>query len=331
VKRTNAFGGALLGLAIALTSSARSARALAAGPADTDEVDLVDGTALRGRITQQAVGSYVVIQTDDGRVQSIPWSQIKRVSASAPPVPPLPPPANAVSPIGPPVPASPPPPPPAPATPATPNVDLRSELGARLGYSFASGDYLSGLPIGSPSASALAPGISGGIPITLDLGMRIARAVYVGAFASYAVLMTTCPAAAPGDTLTCDGHDVRAGIDAQIHFIPSGSVDPWVGFGFGHDWLTVNLSGGPSGSAGASVRQTLDGWNFADLMVGVDLHVTRGLALGPYLEATSGSFASASASASGGGAASQSQSSDISNQSSHQWFTLGVRGTYEVL
>jgi len=62
---------------------------------------------------------------------------------------------------------------------------------------------------------------------------------------------------------------------------------------------------------------------------GVDFRVGKGGGLGPYLELTSGNFASASASVTG----SQSMSASIgaSSQSSHQWVTLGVRGTYEVL
>jgi hypothetical protein len=40
-----------------------------------DAVALVDGTVLEGHITQQVPGSFVVIQTRDGRVQSVPWSE----------------------------------------------------------------------------------------------------------------------------------------------------------------------------------------------------------------------------------------------------------------
>ena len=53
----------------------------------------------------------------------------------------------------------------------------------------------------------------------------------------------------------------------------------------------------------------------------------KGLGLGPYVELTSGNFASASVS----GTNVTSQSSDLSSQSSHQWVTLGARGTYEAL
>jgi hypothetical protein len=107
-------------------------------------------------------------------------------------------------------------------------------------------------------------------------------------------------------------------------------VDPWVGVGIGHEWLELDLSAsGGSGSSQAS--ETFEGWNFADLMFGLDFHTGPSAAIGPYFEVTSGSFTSVSASASSTGSSTTSASADISSQSSHQWFTLGVRGTYEAM
>jgi hypothetical protein len=142
------------------------------------------------------------------------------------------------------------------------------------------------------------------------------------------VLATSCLQANPSYSITCDGHDIRAGIDAQVHVLPRGAVDPWFGVGIGHDWLTVGVSASGQGNS-ATLSQTLDGWNFAHFMFGLDFHMGKGGGLGPYLELTSGNFASTSAS--GTGSQSMSQSIDGSSQSSHQWVTLGARGTYEVL
>lgn len=328
---TNALSAAaaLLAAAVSLTTSSL---ALAAGPAQ-DEVDLLDGSTLHGKVTQQVPGSYVVIETDDGHVESVPWSQIKRVSASAAPPTPVPAPASPAS-GSPPATAtaasasahSPEPP----TSPVDREPELHFELGARVGYAFASGDYVAGAPIGNASIDGGVPAIRGGIPVTFDLGMRLGKYVYLGGFVSYASLSTTSPQPPPGYTIHSDGHDVRGGIDAQIHFIPRGKVDPWVGFGFGHEWLTVAMSATASDGTSATNQQTLDGWNFGDVMLGLDLRVAEGLALGPYLEFTSGSFGSESVSQTGGGST-QSGSVDISSTSPHQWFTLGVRGTFEAL
>jgi hypothetical protein len=326
---------AFVGVACASTATVTRAHAQGGG----DEVDLVDGTALHGKITQQVPGSYVVIQTSDGQVESVSWSQVRRVKASGAPLPASPPPSQ-------PLPAPPPPAPP-PAAPvlttvtpaasaaapdATPTAtpishgEVRFEMGARLGYAFASGDYASGTSLTSVSTGE--PGVSGGGAITLDLGTRISRYVYVGGFFSYALLATSCIPADPGFQLSCDAHDIRGGIDAQVHVLPRGAVDPWFGFGLGHEWLNVSVTATGQGTGVAS--QTLEGWNFGHFMLGVDMRLGKGVGLGPYLEVTSGNFASTSMSVTGG-SQTMSQSSDISNQSSHQWVTLGVRGTYEVL
>jgi hypothetical protein len=47
--------------------------------------------------------------------------------------------------------------------------------------------------------------------------------------------------------------------------------------------------------------------------------------------AVPGSFTSLSQSTSGTGLTPSTVSGDIGSQSSHQWLTLGLRGTYEVL
>lgn len=48
-----------------------------------DELTLVDGSVLRGKISQQALGSHVVISTLDGRTHTIPWSQVAHVETAA--------------------------------------------------------------------------------------------------------------------------------------------------------------------------------------------------------------------------------------------------------
>jgi hypothetical protein len=163
-----------------------------------------------------------------------------------------------------------------------------------------------------------------------DLGVRIARFVFIGGFFQYGVLGTSCLTPSAGVTITCSGHDMRAGVETLFHIVPRGAIDPWIGIGFGHEWLQLNASAS-AGSANASESLTFDGWNFADLSVGFDFHVAdSGVGVGPYFELTSGNFTSLSQSVTGTGLSPTSGSSDISAQSSHQWFTLGVRGTFEV-
>ncbi len=315
-------------ICVASLSVAASAHA----QANDDEVDLVDGSVLHGRVTAQVPGSYVVVQTPEGKTESIPWSQVKRVSASIAPTTSAPasPPATA------PAPAPSPSPAPVPTEEQRGDVEVAHsrrvpvhfEGGLRLGYSFSSGDYESGLPIGSASDDAAAPGISGAVSIGGELGARIAHVVFLGGFFHYGLLGMSCiDPPANGVLVTCSGHDIEAGVETIIHLAPRATVDPWIGFGFGHEWLQVTVS--ESGAQTATVTQTLDGWNFADLSLGLDFHVRDSVGIGPYVELTSGSFTSDSASATVAGT-SAAASSDISDQSSHQWFTLGVRGTFDL-
>lgn len=291
--------------------------------ASMDEVDLVDGTVLQGRIVQQTPGSLVVIQTDDGRVQSVPWSQVKRVSAMAPAV---------VAPLAAPAPspaaAAPPPAvitsdstPDAPrATPFVPPT-VHFELGARLGYMVGAGSYASGMQLTAASPSVGLGGTTGGFPIVADLGVRIGTHVFFGGFAQYGDMSTSC--FSPGNlTVSCSAHDVRAGLELQLHAQPRGGIDPWAGFAIGHDWLTTKAAG--SDSSSDVVQYTFDGWDLADLMVGVDFRSAGGLGVGPYFEFTSGSFGNVS-----GGTPGSSGSLSISSTASHQWFSVGVRGTFE--
>lgn len=338
--RTKNFTFAVSALTLAAACSASS---IARAQAVEDEVTLLDGTTLRGQITQQSVGQYVVIRTIDGRGESIPWSQIKRVSALAAPSPalapapaPAPAPTLVLAPAATPmlaarVPSEPSPERDEPAASHDSGKELpvHLELGARTGYSFSDGDYANGVPIGSPSR--LLPGTTGGLPIVLDLGVRIGKRVYFGAFFQYAFLATSCPKvdSTLATTASCGGHDLRGGIAVQLHLAPRGSIDPWIGFGVGHEWLTNNVAASASDGSSANLSYTLHGWDVADAMVGVDLHTRGGFAFGPYAEVTSGSFASASKTLTGSGQGA-SDSTDITATSAHQWFTVGLRGTFEI-
>jgi hypothetical protein len=203
-------------------------------------------------------------------------------------------------------------------------------MGARLGYSLGGGSYASGVSFTGADSTNGTAGISGGVPIAVDIGARIGKYVFVGAFAEYAFLTSACFSPGSGITLSCSSHDVRGGIEAQIHLRPRAGVDPWFGLAFGHDWLTQKLSLS-EGSASATGSTTFDGWNLVDVMFGVDFRTAGGLGFGPYLEMTSGNFSNMSTSSSGTGAASQSASASIAAQSSHQWFILGARGTFEAM
>jgi hypothetical protein len=204
------------------------------------------------------------------------------------------------------------------------------ELGARLGY---------GIPMGEASEDAdLSDRISGMVPLQLDLGYRVSPAFSIGGYVMYGVgfpgddLSRICDAAEdfPGGSASCSARDVRLGVQAQYHFQPKKKLDPWLGAGFGYEWLTLgsDLSGGglrEDSSTGVK------GWEFINLQAGLDFKVAPGLALGPFLSFSIAEYSSFSFSCSGNACGGiTSASGDIDNEASHQWLLLGVRGTFVV-
>ncbi|HEY8088821.1 MAG TPA: hypothetical protein VIF09_13270 [Polyangiaceae bacterium] len=145
---------------------------------------------------------------------------------------------------------------------------LHFELGARLGYMLAAGNYFSGSPITAANGTAVLGGTDGGVPLVVDAGARIAKYAFLGAFAQYGLMATNC-----FTPVSCSAHDVRVGAELQVHIRPRSGVDPWVGIALGHDWLTAKASGSETSSD--VVQYTFDGWNFLDVMFGVDIRPAR--------------------------------------------------------
>lgn len=320
--------GLVLSFALALvpTALARNARAQEAPTAPAastdDEVTLVDGTVVRGRITQQQTGSFVVVMANDGRVHTLAWSRVAGVT-TAPRLQPAA--AIRVQPSS----GDAPPPPEMPAQVADSAAPpIAFELGARLGYSFASGDYATGESLDNPSSSSLLPMTKGGAPIAADAGLRVGHHWYLGAVAQYAFVSTGCPTAAAGLKLDCSAHDIRVGTLVAYHFAPKRRVDPWLGWGVTYEWLATSMSVASSKGTGTA-SQMLSGWNPLDVLVGVDVGVSPSFRLGPFAEISYGRFASASADVTSG-STSSSASGDISSTSGHQWLTIGVRGAFSI-
>jgi hypothetical protein len=204
------------------------------------------------------------------------------------------------------------------------------ELGARVGY---------GLPFGeTEDGEDLSDGVKGMIPLQLDLGYRVTQELSLGGYVMYGVgfvgdtISEPCDSAdeTPGVSASCSARDIRLGIQAQYHFAPAEKLDPWLGVGFGYEWLTlgVDVSGG---GQSFELTSTGRGFEFINLQGGLDFKVARGLGLGPFLSFSMGQYSSASASCSGSLCDnSDTESRDIDDKALHQWLLLGVRGTFVV-
>lgn len=192
------------------------------------------------------------------------------------------------------------------------------ELGLRLGY---------GIPLGSAvPGSDLNKNIAGELPLWVELGYRLDPRWMVGAYGLYGFGFATSDEERMCDAnhVDCSLHDLRLGAQIQYHVVPAGKLDPWLGLGFGYEWLTANgtlASGVRSGSA------TLRGWEFVHLQAGADWPVGEGLAIGPFISFSFAEYTNVSTDCSGASCG-PGVNGPVDDKSLHQWLVVGLRGTF---
>ena len=195
------------------------------------------------------------------------------------------------------------------------------EAGLRSGYL---------LPFGKMTGDSdddLDDGVSGAIPIWVDLGYRVIPPLFVGAYGQYGFgfvggqLGDLCDA---NDEVSCTASTIRIGLQAHYHPIPDSLPNPWVGLGFGYEWLSVGAEGN-----GGSATLTAHGFEFASFQAGLDFKLTDNFYLGPALSFSLGQYGDASGDCSGSAtAACASAPTSIPNKALHEWLMLAVRGAY---
>jgi len=177
------------------------------------------------------------------------------------------------------------------------------ELGIATGYTQGVGDVGDG--VGSLTDSG-GPGVSA----ELDLGWRINPNWLVGVYGTTGWLST-------GD-LSGNAHNnwtTAAGIQGMYHFLPGENVDPWLTLGTGWRAYFVNR---PEG------RDARHGLEFARLQMGVDFAVQPGIAISPYLGASTTVFLTQEL-------AQETSFSDIQNRKVNVFLNAGVMGRFDVL
>ena len=187
------------------------------------------------------------------------------------------------------------------------------DLGLRLGY---------GIPLGSMAENVkLNDLVSGQVPIWVDAGYRFNPNIMAGLYFQYGFGFVPDSGCANGVAgISCSASDIRFGIQGQYRFMPENSVNPWLGIGFGYEWLDWSASaGGQSQSAG------VHGFEFLHLQGGADFKVAESVGVGPFLDFSLGEYESGSADAGGLG----SVSGDINRKALHEWLTLGVRAVFD--
>jgi hypothetical protein len=150
-------------------------------------------------------------------------------------------------------------------TEQTSPVSNALELGVGAGYAQGFGDVAKG--------QGTVQDLSGpGAAVEVDVGYRLSPQFMIGVYGTGSQF-------ARGDSLT-DGTDVRsaaAGVQAQYHFRPSYTVDPWVGLATGWRGMWVSPDVGKDTS--------LQGLQLARVQVGADYRVSPEIAIAPVIGA----------------------------------------------
>ncbi len=187
--------------------------------------------------------------------------------------------------------------------------DLGLTLGLRAAY---------GVPIGSVEQDVnLNDQFKGALPLWADVGYRINKNVFAGAYFQYAFafLADQAKASFPGGT----GSDLRLGVQGIYSFLPDAQLNPWAGLGVGYEW--ANLKATINGVDSTATARGFD----AFLQVGGDYRVSDQFAVGPYAAFTFAQFATTDLSGNLSGTA-----GEIGNKAMHDWFQIGLRGAFNL-
>lgn len=207
---------------------------------------------------------------------------------------------------------------------ATPAAAQESgfEAGLRTGY---------GLPLGDAADGAneeISSVIAGVVPLWVDLGYRATPNVFIGAYFQYGFGLLGDDLDDLCDTdvfdVDCSVHSHRLGAQLHYHFSPRESADPWLGIGFGYEWLSMSIEG-----EGGKLSVTSRGFELANFQGGVDFYPAENFYLGPFLSFSLDQYSSAEFECSGPFDCGDAEvDGDIEDKSIHNWLMIGVRGGF---
>ena len=185
-----------------------------------------------------------------------------------------------------------------PATKADAGIMARAGVDLALHVGFA-------LPVGDlAQGQQISDGLSGAIPLGLELAFRANENVALGLGFEFAPAVTkNCD---PG--FTCSGTDYRLSVGAIFTSRAGMGVDPWLALGIGYEWLELSESGSPD--------LELTGWDYANIALGGEIRGDQ-CGLSPFVGVSLGEFTSGSLGSTPG---------TVSNPSVHAWVQFGLRG-----
>jgi len=190
------------------------------------------------------------------------------------------------------------------ALPTASHAQSKFGLGLRLGYGVAMGD--------ADASLSMSDYVSSQIPIQVDAMFKLSPDFELGAYLSYGFAFVggatkdTCDAFGAD----CSASTTRFGLQLAYSFTKaSPGMIPWIGAGIGYEWTTFSVSGGGSTDVG--------GWEFLNLQGGINWKLSPTFAMGPYAMYSMGQYSSI-------------EGGDITSQKTHEWFSFGVQGKFDL-
>jgi outer membrane protein with beta-barrel domain len=185
------------------------------------------------------------------------------------------------------------------------------ELGVRTGFSLPFGKFT------ADDRDSMSDGMSGQVPLWLDVAYRFNDRFSVGAYgqAGY-VFLKHCDSPA-----SCSSMDYRFGLDAKAELAPASRFAPWVSLGAGYEVLTVSVSAPEVQSMSGTIR----GFELANLQVGADYKLSPSTAIGPFAGVSLAMYDHVGVSTNY-----ISETSSDFSKSVHEWLTFGLRGRFDI-
>jgi hypothetical protein len=179
-------------------------------------------------------------------------------------------------------------------------------VGARLGYAIPWGDVEKSAPLKDV--------VKSGIPLQLDLGLKLGKALAVGVYGGYAFLQQKTDCTSPA---SCSTTDLRFGAQANLHAANTEKTEFWGGVALGYEKINTHVSGG-----GSSADFYDTGYEAA-LQGGLDYLASPSFRVGPFASLSVGQYTKTGAK--GGGS---TVSGDITDKTFHGFITIGLRGMF---
>lgn len=203
-------------------------------------------------------------------------------------------------------------------------ADTGFTLGARLGYALPMGDAAK--PGGQ--SFALKDYVSGQVPIEVEAGYRFTREISAGLYFGYGFAFASskvCDQFGPlptGVSCSASGASVmRYGIQGAYRFIMPG-MTPWLGLGIGMEQAKLDVKASGFGASQTS-KFEVSGWEYLNLQGGVDWDLSPGFKVGPFARVSIAKYDTAKLDGT-------KQDLPSSDQSIHEWLTIGVKGTFDL-